>query len=463
MQQKMLTLWLGLCLCLSGQAQYDFGIGNSNYSGLLGARINPATMAGSPIQWEVNGLSVGVLYDNTFVYNPKGSVPAFGFRTILKGIIDNEHFATNYSPGDENKRYQFALSTEVLGPSFQLALGNDQQIGFTIAARGYANIRDLPGSTAENAWAYLQDPHLWNRPLSDNSTRLNGMGWLEYGFRYSAVLFDDGENQWKAGISVNYLQGIAAAYVKNTHLNYNLGDTTQIAFTNSSVDYGRTDYDSYRKIGDYSDLNHGHGFGADLGVVFVHADNTRRPGDYRYRLGLSIMDIGAINFNRNAAAYHLRTDNGTFSHWHQDALMSNALIDKTLSAVFYGGDSSRSLAAGHFTMALPTAISVQGDYRVQPHYYINTTIVKGFGHGDGQGVVQPDLYSVTPRYESRWWDISVPLSLLYYGQWRARAGLAVRAGWVFFGGDAPVGLLAINNMHGVDFYAGVRFFVLKNK
>jgi len=57
--------------------------------------------------------------------------------------------------------------------------------------------------------------------------------------------------------------------------------------------------------------------------------------------------------------------------------------------------------------------------------------------------------------------VSVPLSLLYYGQWRARVGLAVRAGYVFFGGDAPVGLLALGNMQGVDFYAGVRFFVLK--
>lgn len=461
--RKIFVIWLGLCLCLSGHAQYDFGVGNSNYSGILGARINPAATAGSPMKWEVNGLSIGVLYDNTFVYNPKGSVPAFGFRTILKGIVDNQHFSTYYGAGDEDKRYQFTLATEVLGPSFSLALDSNRSIGLTIAARGYGNIRDLPGSTAENAWAYLQDPDLWNRPLSDNSTRLNGMSWLEYGLHYSTVLLDDGENQWKAGISLNYLQGIAAAYVKNTHLNYTLGDTTQISFANSSVDYGRTDYDSYRKIGDYGDLNHGHGFGADLGVIYIHGENRHVPGDYQYRVGLSIMDIGSINFNRNTAAYHLETVNGNFAHWHQNALKTNAAVDRTLSAVFYQGDSTRSFVADHFSMALPTAISLQGDYRIQPHYYVNATIVKGIGHGNEQGVVQPDLYSITPRYESRWWDVSIPLSLLYYGQWRARLGLAVRAGWVFFGGDAPAGLLALGDMRGVDFYAGVRFFVLKNK
>jgi hypothetical protein len=255
---------------------------------LPGARINPGITAGSPLQWELNGLSVGVLYDNTFVYTPKGAVPAFGFKSILQGIVKNEHFATRY----------------------------------------------IPGSTAQNAWAYLEEGDLRNRSLSDNSTRLNGMGWLQYGLNYSAILFDDGNNQWKAGISLNYLQGIVAAYVKNTHLNYTLGDTTQIA-------------------------------------------------------------------------------------------------------------------------------CVQGDYRLSPNYYINATIVKGLGHGDRQGVVQPDLYSITPRYESRWWDLSIPLSLLYYGQWRARVGLAVRAGYVFFGGDAPAGLLSLSNMQGVDVYAGVRFFVFR--
>ena len=123
----------------------------------------------------------------------------------------------------------------------------------------------------------------WRKVISgtnrsgDNSTRLNGMGWLQYGLNYSAILADDGHNQWKAGISVNYLQGIVAAYAKNSHLNYTLGDTTQIAFTNSSVDYGRTDYDiPYRKIGSYGDLNHGHGFGVDWGVSC--SSMRRTPG-----------------------------------------------------------------------------------------------------------------------------------------------------------------------------------------
>ncbi len=461
--QKMLALWLCLCMCVSLHAQYNFGAANSNYSGIQGARINPALPAGSSLKWEINGLSGGLSYDNNFVYTPKGSVPAFGFRSLIEGIIHNNNYDTRYNPNDPDKRYNFTLSTEILGPSFRLAIGDNQSIGLTIAARADADIRNLPGTTGQNAFAYLQQGSLWNKALSDQSSRLNGMGWLEYGLSYSAVLFDDGNSQWKAGISLNYLQGLFAAYVKNTNLNYNIGDTTHLLFTNSSVDYGRTDYDSYRKIGGYGDLNHGHGFGADVGVVYVNSKDTRRPEDYIYRLGFSILDIGSINYNRNAAAFHLQTANADFMDWHENTLMTNAAVDKTLSAVFYQGDSARSQVASHFKMALPTAFSFQGDYRLQENFYLNATIVKGLGHGNQQGGVQPDLYSVTPRYESKWWDVSIPLSLLYYGQWRARAGLAVRAGYFFFGGDAPASLLMLSNMQGVDFYAGVRFFVLKKK
>ncbi|HXB07743.1 MAG TPA: DUF5723 family protein [Puia sp.] len=347
-----------------------------------------------------------------------------------------------------------ALTTELLGPSFQLALPNRQSIGFTFANRTAATVRNIPGATAENTYAYLRSPALWDTTFTDHSTKVNGMNWLEYGFHYAAVLFDDGTDRWNAGITLKYLQGVAAAYVHNTNLRYRIEDSAHLLFA-GSVDYGRTDYDSYRHIGDYGDLNHGHGFGADIGVQFMHAD--------QFKIGLSILDIGAIQFNRNAGAFHLQTTEADFAHWGQLQLHSNLAVDRTLSAVFYNGDSTKSQVGNGFRMALPTALSLQADWKLRDHYFVNASIVKGLGHGDRQGAVQPDIYSITPRYESAWWDVSVPFSLVYYGAWRPRIGLAVRAGYVFFGGDAPASLLALSNLQGTDFYAGVRFFLFKDK
>ena len=462
--RKMLIAWLCLCLCLPVwlNAQYNFGIGNGNYSGIQGARINPAVTAGSPLRWEVNVVSADMLYDNTFVYIPHGSVPVLGFKSIYNGIIQNNHFSTHYDPSNPGKLYQFTMSTEVLGPSVRFNIGADQSIGLTIAARSYENMHDIPGSTAQNAFAYLMEDDLWNKPLSDHSSRVYGMGWLQYGLNYSAVLLDDGSNKLKAGIGINYLQGVIAAYTQNTHLNYSLSDTTNLQFTNSSVDYGRTDYDSYRKIGSYNDLNHGHGLSADAGIVFSHKGDPNDPTvPYDYRLGVSVMDMGSINFDRNAAAFHLQTDTANFAAWRQAHLTSNIAVDKTLSAVFYHGDSTKSKTADHFTMAMPTALSFQGDFRVTTHLFLNATVVKGLRHGDKPGVEQPDLYSLTPRIEYPWWELSVPISMLYYGEWRPRIGVALRIGWFFIGGDAPASVLGVGNMEGADVYLGVRFFGLK--
>src|SRR5215472_6268364 len=105
--QKMLFLWLCLCMGLSLHAQYNLGVGSSNYSGIQGARINPGMTAGSPLSWEINGLSASVLYDNTFVYTPRHAVPAFGFKALIEGIRHLQHYATNYDPQNPDRHYQF--------------------------------------------------------------------------------------------------------------------------------------------------------------------------------------------------------------------------------------------------------------------------------------------------------------------------------------------------------------------
>jgi hypothetical protein len=448
-------LWLVIAvLPLGAMAQYELGIANSQYSGIRGTLLNPAAGADPKFKWDLNIASAGVLFDNNFLYIPKGAVPAFGFKSIIKGIIHTNKFVTYYDAAQPGKLYNVTLSAELLGPSFQLALPYGQSVGFHIASRISANVKNIPGATAQNAFDYLRSSALWDTTFSDQSTRVNGMNWLEYGFHYSAVLFDDGTDRWNAGITLKYLQGVAAGYATNTHLAYRIEDSTNLRFS-GSVDYGRTDYDSYRHFGGYGDLNHGHGFGMDIGVRYEHSD--------QYKIGLSVMDIGGIRFDRNAAAFHLQTTEANFANWGQLELHSNVAVDRTLSAVFYNGDSSRSQIANEFTMKLPTVLSLQGDWKLQDHFYLNATIVKGLGHGDRPGAVAPDIYSITPRYQSEWWDVSIPLSLLYYGVWRPRIGLAVRAGYVFFGGDAPASLLALGRLRGTDFYAGVRFFVFKKK
>ena len=210
------------------------------------------------------------------------------------------------------------------------------------------------------------------------------------------------------------------------------------------------------------DLTHGHGFGADLGVNYIHYGDNK--DNYLYRLGLSLIDVGSILFNKHTGTYHLKAVSADYSNWHQSKFANNTQLDQTLSAVFYNGDSAKSMTASKFHMAMPAALSVQFDWNVYEKFFANATIVKGFGHGDNNGVRRPDVYSLTPRYETKWWEVSMPISLLYYNRWQPRIGLAVRAGYFFIGGDGPGALLKLNDLQNCDFYAGIHYFVPdKNK
>ncbi len=110
--------------------------------------------------------------------------------------------------------------------------------------------------------------------------------------------------------------------------------------------------------------------------------------NYVYRLAISLIDAGSINFNRNTGSYHLDAANADFGNWHQAKFNDNAQLDQTLSAVFFNSDSSKSLTGNSFHMAMPIILSFQGDWNVYQNYFVNATIVKGFGHGNHVGVVR---------------------------------------------------------------------------
>lgn len=455
--KNTLILFLSLCSMLPLMAQQNLGIRNSNYAGIQGALLNPSSIADSKLKWDLNIFSVDEVFDNTFLFAPKSSTNFLGFGRIIKGSFDEDLFQTKYDPQDPNKLYNVTLSAEALGPSFFIKVAKKHELGLTISGRAYANIKNITGNLGQNAWVYFNDPTLWDTEFHDNSARVNSMAWLEYGLHYATVLYNQGRDELKVGISLNYLQGLFAAYANNLNVNYNIGDTANLVFSNTSVDYGRTDFGTFRDHS-YHGLNHGHGFGMDIGFTYLHLKDEASQ-NYLYKIGLSLLDIGSINFNRNSAAYHLQTASADFSNWHQTEFVNNNQVDQTLSAIFYQGDSTRSLVADHFKMAMPSAISIQGDWNVCGRFFANATIIKGFGHGDRSGVTRPDVYAITPRYETEKVEVSLPMSLLSYGHVRPRLGIAARYRYFFVGGDAPGPLLKVNNLEGVDFYAGIHYYI----
>ena len=471
--KKAAIFLLSLLNVIFTHAQQNLGIRNGNYAGVQTVGLNPSSIADSKLKWDINMFSLSTVYDNTFLYIPRDSLHIFGFKNIIYDIINEKQFYTHFNPQNPNELYQVTFSNEVLGPSFMMSVGKHAAIGFTTAQRTYGNINNITGHFGQNAFAYLQEQDLWNQTFHDSTTRVNAMGWLEYGLSYANLLYAEGKNKLKAGITLKYLQGIAGAYINHTNINYNIANANSFTFTNTSVDYGRTDYNSLIDGQGINDFINGHGWGGNVGVTYVrmkelYDENSEQmvdenKNDYVYRIGLSVIDIGSIKFDKNSSAYHLDAANATYSDWKQQRIYNNAYLDKTLSAVFYQNDSTKSLTSDHFHMKLPSAISLQADWNVYKNFFVNATIVKNLNGKNGNAVTRPDVYSITPRYEKKLYEVSIPVSLIYYGHWQPRIGLAARFGWFFIGGDALGGLLKLNDFEGADFYMGVHFFITKKK
>ncbi len=456
--KKTVLFFLCLYSGFSLFAQQQLGIQNSNYAGIQGALLNPSSIADSRLKWDLNIMSIDVVFANTFLYAPKSSVPFLGFKKIIEGSIHEDLFGTHFDSQNPNKLYNVSLSAQILGPSFFIKVAKKHVIGLTVAARASGNVSNITGNLGQNAFDYFLNSDNWNKTFHDQSARVNAMAWLEYGLHYATVIYDQGLNEIKGGISLNYLQGVGAIYAKNTNVTYKIVDTTGMVFSNTTLDYGRTDFDDLKNL---HDRNHGHGFGADLGVTFLHfnTDDDKGKDNYLYKIGISLLDLGKINFNRNTGSYHLSAASATFNNWHEATFADNKQVDQTLSAVFYNGDSSRSQTGNSFHMTMPSALSIQADWNIYEHFFANLTVVKGFGHGDNVGVVRPDVYGLTPRYETQWFEVSLPMSLIYYNHLQSRMGVAVRVWYFFFGGDAVGSVVKINNLQQADVYAGIHYFV----
>lgn len=446
------------------KAQEFLGVRNSNYAGINSAFLNPALISGQKIKWDVNVVSAGLFFDNSFFFIPKKLVPVLGFRKIADGIKNENLFYTHFDPQNPGKLYNIALSNEIIGPSFYTEIAKDQRVGFTIASRGYANIINVPGHTAQNAFDDFKNKGLWNANWHDNTTKLNAVDWLEYGLHYSKVIKRTTKYEWSAGASLNYLQGIVAAYVKNMQLNYTVPDSSKLIVTHSLADYGTTNFDSQKQGIGYHDLTHGHGFSGSIGVTYTFFKNqpseNTEDNNYDFKFGASLIDIGGINFKRNSGSYHFETDSTVYDLTENG---NSTRKNPAINAIGRQLDSAKVLSNDHFKMGLPTAISIQADWNFYKNFFVNATIIKGFGHGNRQGVTRADVYSITPRYETNWFEVSLPLSLLYNHYWQPRIGLAVRAGYFFFGADALGGILGLNDFERTDFYAGIHFFPLKKK
>jgi hypothetical protein len=212
----------------------------------------------------------------------------------------------------------------------------------------------------------------------------------------------------------------------------------------------------------------GKGFGMDVGVTYqrlsrYHQEQyynslcAQQYEDYIYRIGVALIDIGGIRYNNNAVKMNI--DNRS-SHWDNVNRIKFNTIDQFLDTISYQfyGDTTSAYTATKFTLWLPSALSVQFDYHLTKYWYVNASLIYGFPLAKGS-LARPAQLSVTPRYETSLYEVSLPVSLYDWSQ--PRVGFALRVYGFTLGTDNLGGYFHFNDFTGLDFYFSLKVFFNK--
>ncbi|GAB3325926.1 hypothetical protein GCM10027299_24670 [Larkinella ripae] len=475
----MLT-WLGGALPTWGQ--YLTGIVNSNYAGTQALYRHPSDVVDSRYRFYLNLAGTDLYAANNHVR----WVAPFPFVNYITGTIPAQYRSergrslgrTGYLEEKLNGRdKRLTFGGEVRGPSALLTLSDRFAVAFSTRARTGISYRNTSEETSRLMLYGTQIVEL-QRILNENQhgmANINGYG--ELAATFGAVLLDNDDQFWKAGVTVKRAVSFYNAHLRVEDATHQIiRDPNRPGFQALRIRkfnglYGYTNQTAYQQAGLsfgwlLGNQSAGSGWGFDLGMTYEYRPDYRKftyrekgevrrdptKNKYLYRISASLVDIGGIRFRNPSMVnqYPVSVENkvitsSTFLEVKTPDEVNNRIVDVLDLPLMDRQTSYRS--------GLPMALNVSVDYRVQPQVYVGVLWTQSLVPANAIAMVTPSMVAVVPRWESRWVEVSVPVALQdNYSM--ATIGLALRLGPVFAGTDHLGGLANIGNPRGANFYAG---------
>lgn len=307
-KKQLLLVLIAIC-GVNMNAQSYIGFLTENYSGVNGVIRNPAYIADSRFNFDINLAGASGIFANDLFTTDN-----------LFDILSDSDFGY---PDDLDRDYSiinFAqANTDFLGPSVLFNINNKNTLALYTRARVITNIV----GNGLNAETLLEDPNIEVNDFQVSSFNdvASLHGWGEIGLSYATILKDSGKHFLKGGVTLKYLVGYGRGYISTNRLGVDFtanGDNFIENFADGNVDVrGSLDYGSSiidtETFDDFklSNLELPKSFGADLGLVYewrpdfenyyVNNDKGEQILDptknkYKLRVGVSVTDLGQINY-----------------------------------------------------------------------------------------------------------------------------------------------------------------------
>ncbi|MBI3501528.1 MAG: OmpA family protein [Bacteroidetes bacterium] len=443
----------------------DFiGYSNSNYAGVSGIDLNPASIADSRYKFDMALAGFSFNVSNNYIGLRKEAIKN------KSTAFNDPNFQKDYLVERINSDRKSAfIHQQLILPSFMLTLSPKHAIGVSIRERTYVNIDGFEPELASQLYHSLEDSSLWQHHLTNKQVSIQAMTWLEYGATYARVLRDEGNKFLKAGVRIKFLQGFWASYVFINNFDYNFGSDSTLSVYNTSVNYGHSNSFSLEKNMLKYQFASKPSFGFDLGAVYewrpdrekyfydmdgeTHLD-ARYANKYKLRAGLSVLDIGNIRFEKATLGdFYADINDWQINHLKMDTSKGPmANVDSIIKSKF-----QQTEGLGTFKMNLPTAISTQVDYNIWKNYYANFTAYYAFQFTKNKNKVHElTTFSITPRWDWKWFGVFIPVSYNTYRN--LNLGLDLRLGPLIIGTHNLAPLIGNQNIYGAEVHFILKLF-----
>src|SRR4051812_4007598 len=374
--KKILLLALicfGISVTISAQ---DFlGYINSNYAGVTGTDLQPASVVDSRFKTDITLFGFSGSFYNNYVGIKKdafkhtgglfsGDYPAFSDTAFA------EHYLTRRNTSNPKSLY---FASQFYLPSFMVSINSKNAIALKWKIRTLLNVDGVSNDLAALISSKLDYPSLFNIKLTNQNLSIQTMSWVEYGLTYGHVFKDEGTHFLKAGATVKLIQGLQAGYMKIDNLNYQFTTDTTVSLFQTEVSYAHSDnFDINQNNISYKYISKPT-LGFDLGVVYEWRPDYEKykydmdgetnlirkdQNKYKLKVGLSLLDVGRVKYTKGEKSGDFVANIRLWDLSNVDPSNIDS-FDDTLRKKFVEVPSPST-----FKMNLPTTLSAQIDYNI---------------------------------------------------------------------------------------------------
>lgn len=342
-----------------------------------------------------------------------------------------------------------------------------QGLGLNIGVRAVGNTDGVTPFLA-SAINRFRDARFLNTEAINQRLDFTAALWQEIALTYAGVLSDNGFHRWKLGATLKAINPYGSAWVDVNDADYSIDDVGDATFTSLDISAG---YSSTLNDFEYFGGNQsiglpkgtGYKLAGDIGIIYERVAFMPPPKDdsgtslerditYEFRLGLSITDIGVMQFDQGSSAFMANTllpgiSAVSFDNYFEGFNGFSQLRD-SLSNILNIEDIS-----GQYTMTLPTSVNLNYDYNFGNNFYFNAA-----GQFDITGLIPADYrlkyptsITLTPRYETGDAGLYMPIYWNFAGD--RELGLAVRYGPITLGTPSFGSLLSGERKSGGVFFS----------